>query len=93
MIARLAGAALALFAFSVSVLAGLYVGNPVTLVLSRGILALVLFFLIGLALGAAAQLVVREYSEARLRDLESSLAPTATPPPGTADADSTAGKT
>lgn len=61
MVARYAGASLALFAFAVAVIAGLSVGNPPVTVLSRGILALFVFFFIGLALGGAAQLVLREY--------------------------------
>lgn len=81
MIARFIGAVLALFAFSVSVLAGLYVGNPVTVVLSRSILALIVFFLIGLALGAAAQAVVREHAKAREREQDRVELPA---PPGSA---------
>ena len=71
MVARFAGASLALFAFAVAVIAGLSVGNPPVTVLSRGILALFVFFFIGLALGGAAQLVLREYrtrGEAEIRE-------------------------
>ena len=61
MIARFAGAGLGLFAFSVTVIAGLWVQNPFTVTLSRGILALFVFCLIGLAVGAAAQVIVQDH--------------------------------
>jgi len=70
MVARYVGASLALFAFAVAVIAGLSVGNPPVTVLSRGILALFVFFFIGLALGGAAQLVLREYRTRREADLQ-----------------------
>lgn len=65
MVARFAGASLGLLAFTVAVVAGIYVQNPVTVTLSRGILALFLFCGIGLVLGAAAQLVVNEHERRR----------------------------
>jgi hypothetical protein len=65
MVARFAGASLGLFAFTVAVIAGIYVQNPVTVTLSRGIFALFLFYGIGLVLGAAAQAVVREHEKKR----------------------------
>ncbi len=68
MIPRYLGAGLGFFAFAVSVLAGLYVGNPVTVVLSRSILALFLFLGIGVCLGLAAQAVVNEHARARLHE-------------------------
>lgn len=69
MAARMVGAALGLFAFAVSVAAGLYVGNPVTVVLSRGILSLFCFFLIGLVVGVAAHHVLVEHVKARESDI------------------------
>lgn len=71
MIARFAGAGLGFLAFTITALAGIFVQNPVTVTLSRSILALFLFSLIGLAVGAAAELVVREYErnrESEIRD-------------------------
>ena len=78
MVARYAGASLALFAFSVAVMAGLSVRNPPITILSRGILALFVFFFIGLALGGAAQLVLREYRTRRESDIRQRLAESAT---------------
>lgn len=79
MVARYAGASLALFAFAVAVIAGLSVRNPPITILSRAILALFVFFFIGLFLGGAAQLVLREYrtrreSDIRQRNAESAAA-------------------
>jgi len=61
MVARFTGAALGLLAFAVTALAGLYSGNPVSTTLSRSILALFCFCVIGLVVGAAAQAVVAEH--------------------------------
>ncbi len=65
MVTRFVGAALGLFAFSVSVLAGLYAQNPVRVVLSRSILALFVFFLIGVVVGHLAQRVIADHFNAR----------------------------
>jgi len=65
MIARFAGAGLGLLAFAVAIIAGLIAQNPVTVTLSRGILALFVFCLIGLVLGKAAELVVAEHGRSR----------------------------
>lgn len=65
MIARYSGAGLGLLAFSVTIGAGLFVGNPIMTTLSRGILALFLFCAIGYVLGAAAQIVVKEHARTR----------------------------
>lgn len=65
MIARFTGGALGLLAFTITIAAGLYVQNPVTVTLSRGIWALLLFCGIGLVLGAAAGLVLRENEASR----------------------------
>jgi len=61
MVARFAAGSLGLLAFFVSMVAGLCVQNPVTVTLSRSILALFVFCIIGFILGGAAQLVVAEY--------------------------------
>ena len=63
MVARFAGAGLGFLAFSITAFAGLFVQNPVTVTLSRSILALFVFTIIGLVLGTAAELVVREYEK------------------------------
>ncbi len=65
MVSRFAGATLGLLAFAVTILAGLWAGNTVTVVLSRAIGALFIFCFIGVALGAAAQAVVNEHRKRR----------------------------
>ena len=65
MIARFAGAGLGFLAFTITAFAGLLVQNPVTVTLSRSILAFFVFSIIGLAVGAAAEFVVREYEKDR----------------------------
>lgn len=69
MVARLSGASLGFLAFSVTAGAGLLVGNPVDVTLSRAILALFLFALIGAALGGAAQMVITEHAKKREADI------------------------
>lgn len=69
MIARYAGAILGLFAFTVTVSAGLVVRNPVSITLQRGMFAMLVFFILGLVVGWAAQLVVREYERNRQDDI------------------------
>jgi hypothetical protein len=62
MVARYTGAVLSLFAFGVASVAGLIAGNPPEVVLTRALWALAVFCLIGLTVGAAAQMVLGEYS-------------------------------
>ena len=69
MIARYAGPILGLFAFTVTVFAGLIVQNPVIITLQRSVLALLVFCVLGLVLGWAAQLVVREYERSRQAEI------------------------
>jgi len=69
MIARFAGAVLGLLAFAVTIVAGLWVRNPVTVTLSRSILATLVFCLIGLVLGTMVQLVVAEHERERLAEI------------------------
>ena len=69
MVARILGASLGLLAFTITIIAGLYVQNPVTITLSRGILALFVFCVIGLVLGGAAQLVVNEHERQRAEEI------------------------
>lgn len=61
MIARFTSAGFALLAFSVATLTGLFSQNPASVVLSRGLLAFVIFFTLGLVLGWAAQRIVDEH--------------------------------
>ena len=65
MVARYAGATLGLLAFAIAVAAGLFTQNPVTVILSRSILALLIFCVIGLVLGGAVELVVSEHEKKR----------------------------
>ncbi len=62
MVARYTGAVLSLFAFGLASVAGLIAGNPPEVVLSRALWALAVFCVIGLAVGAAAQMVLGEYA-------------------------------
>jgi len=71
MIARYAGPILGLFAFAVTVFAGLIVENPVTITLQRAVFALLVFCMLGLVLGWAAQTVVQEYGRKRRSEIES----------------------
>ncbi|NOX59742.1 MAG: hypothetical protein GXP29_12925 [Planctomycetes bacterium] len=66
MVARYTGAALGLFAFGLATLSGLIVGNPAEVILSRALWALVVFCVIGLTVGAAAQMVIGEYEVQQL---------------------------
>ena len=70
MIARYAGAVLGLFAFSIVVTTGLLVQNPIGVTLSRSILALFVFCLLGFVLGGAAQMVVNEHERSRSARIE-----------------------
>lgn len=69
MVARFAGATLGLLAFTIAIIAGLLAQNPVGVILSRSLLALFLFCLLGLALGAAAQMVVAEHETGKQADI------------------------
>jgi len=73
MVARYSAAGFGLFAFAVSVFAGIAVGNPVRLILSRSILALFAFFVLGLLLGAAADAVVRERTHSAQNEAQQPL--------------------
>ena len=84
MIARFSGALLGLIAFTITVLAGLYAGNSVSVILSRSVLALACFCFIGLILGGAAQLVVAEHERQRESQIRERYQKT---PPGAEEAD------
>jgi len=61
MIARYTGASLGLLAFTIVIVSGVFAQNPITVTLSRSLFALFTFFVIGLVLGGAAQMVVNEH--------------------------------
>jgi hypothetical protein len=69
MIARFAGASLGLLAFGVATLMGLVAGNPTQVVLSRALWSLVVFCMLGLAIGSIAQAVIDEYTNRKLKEL------------------------
>ena len=69
MIARFTSAGFALLAFSIALLGGIASRNPVEVVLSRGLVAILVFFILGLILGHAAQRVVDEYERDGTRRL------------------------
>lgn len=75
MVARYAGASLGLFAFAIAVFGGMAARNPFAVTLSRGILALFVFCLIGLVLGHMAQRVVTEHAQTREAELRARFAP------------------
>lgn len=58
---RLIGACLGLLAFSVTILFGLWVRNPVLVTLERSLWAMVVLCAVGFAVGAAVNVVVREH--------------------------------
>lgn len=67
MVTRILGSGLALLAFAIATLAGLAVHNPLDVVLSRALLALVVFFAVGAGLGWVIQRIIVEYLSDRQR--------------------------
>lgn len=67
MLPRVIGAGLGFLAFSTTILLGLWVGNPTIVTLTRSIYALFIFSVIGLAVGWAAEVVVREHENGQLK--------------------------
>lgn len=82
MVTRILGAGLALLAFAVATIAGIAVHNPLEAVLSRALLAMVVFFAVGVGLGWVIQRVITEYlsDRQRRRQGESREAETKAPP-------------
>ncbi len=70
MVARFTGASLGLFAFSITLVAGVVVQNPFAVTLSRGIIALFTFCFIGLVLGAAADKILSEHERSKILELK-----------------------
>ncbi len=70
MVPRFAGASLGLLAFAITIVAGLYVQNPATVILSRSIFALFVFFVVGFVVGAAAQMVLSDRHRQREAELQ-----------------------
>ncbi len=65
MVARYTGACLGLLAFAVVIVSGAVVHNSPMVTLSRALWAMVLFCILGLVLGTAAQAVVKEHLRRR----------------------------
>ncbi len=71
---RLVGASLGFLAFALAILAGVWSGNPIAVIVERAILALVLFFLLGASLGWVAQRVIDERVGQRRAEMEARFA-------------------
>ena len=69
MIARFTGGIMGLLGFGVATVAGIVAGNPFDVVLVRALWSLVVFCVLGLAVGAAAQAVINEYVHKRTEAL------------------------
>src|SRR3990172_5250749 len=82
---RFIAAALGLLAFSVSILGGLWTGNPVGVILSRAVGAMALFTVIGLVIGWSVALVLREHAAQREAQLFGSDHPDQAQPDETKD--------
>jgi hypothetical protein len=65
MVSRYTGACLGLLAFAIVTVSGMVVHNPPMVTLSRAVAALVIFCILGLAVGACAQCAVNEHHRRR----------------------------
>ena len=74
MVARFSGAGLGLLAFAVTATSGLIAQVPADVTLSRSILALFLFCVIGLLLGGVAQCVIDEHRKAEVARIDAKFA-------------------
>lgn len=72
MIGRHTGGILGMLAFSVSIVVGLWAGNPVAVILSRAVWALCVFCVIGLLVGGVAQYVINDYGRRRYQQITAS---------------------
>ncbi len=68
---RTTGVQIGLLAFAVASLAGIYAGNPATVVLLRALLAMLLGTLIGQAAGWTAKLVLRDHLQRKKLHIDS----------------------
>lgn len=67
---RSIGAQIGLLAFAVAVIAGLYAGNSVTLILTRALVAMVIGSIIGQIAGWGAKLVLRDYLQKKKTSID-----------------------
>ena len=65
---RRAGACLGLFAFCITIVRGLAVGNTPESILVKALWAMAVFFALGLVLGSLAQVIVQEHIVRRTRE-------------------------
>lgn len=68
MTVHLCGAALAFFAFAVSLIIGLYVGNPFVTVVMRSLFVLIVAYIVGAVLTSLGQRAVLENIETEIAD-------------------------
>lgn len=66
---RLCGAALGLFAFSITVLLGLFAGNPTNVVLLKALQAMLAFCVLGMCAGWVAYRVLDEHALRKHREM------------------------
>jgi hypothetical protein len=64
---QLCAAGLALLAFSVSLIIGLWVNNPFTTVVQRSIVALIVFYIFGYVLSVLGRKVIQENFESKIK--------------------------
>ncbi len=64
------GAQIGLLAFSVAILAGLYAGNSLTVILTRALIAMVVGSLVGQVAGWAAKVVLRDYLQKKKFEID-----------------------
>ncbi len=84
---RRIGASLGCLAFSVSVVSGLMVGNPIDTIVRRSLLALFGFFVLGVSVGWISGRVIAERNEQLEEELEARIAAGATESAERRDAD------
>jgi 4-hydroxybenzoate polyprenyltransferase len=70
---RYIGASLGFLAFAVATVLGVAVGNPMELIVQRAILAMLVFFGIGAALGWTAGCVIDEHMERRRQAVDEEM--------------------
>ena len=84
---RRIGASLGCLAFSVSVVGGLIVGNPIDTIVRRSLVALFGFFVLGVSVGWISGRVIAERNEQLEEELEARIAAGATESAERRDAD------
>jgi MFS family permease len=67
---RSTGVQIGLLAFAVATIAGIYAGNPATVVLLRALLAMLLGAVVGQAAGWAAKLVLRDHLQRKKQHID-----------------------